>query len=409
MRRTYSIIALTASLLLLAGCSPSQPEETVREERKKVMSTLEVSDQHRQATLTTSGFVEGKKESNLSFGTSGTITALYVDKGTRVSQGQLLAEVEGGDLYARAQESASNIVDYALENRAQRPTGESIENIERQRLRLAEAERDLEQAKADLERMEILFENGAISKKDWEDQQARYTRAESALEREQITLDGMLKGDPSLLSSTESSVLNSINTLAQAQRNVSSAQIRAPFTGIVADVTRKVGEQASPGNTIIHLVDLSDVKVMLQVDRDLVAYYRTGQQVDVLGERGYQSKGTISFVSPVVDERSGKFAVEVTVSNGDGHWRSGMVARVTVPYNSAGYWLPLSAVGMNTAGHYVIAIEEGQTVRRSVSTGLVVEDRIEVLSGVDNADWIITAGIAFLTEGEEVEPRFVEP
>ncbi|QGG48454.1 efflux RND transporter periplasmic adaptor subunit [Heliorestis convoluta] len=408
MLRTYSMVALAASMLLLSGCGASEPEQLVREERQKVISVLELNEEHQQTTLSVAGFVEGRNESALSFGTSGTITRVNVEKGTRVSEGQLLAEVESVDLYARAEQAASAMVDLAQDNKVQRATGESVENIERQRIRVAEAERDLELAAADLERFEVLFESGALSKKDFEDQQSRYVRAESALERERITLDGMLKGDPQLLASVESSVLSSYNTLAQAQRNVNAAQIRAPFSGVVAEVSKKVGEQASPGTAIIHLVDLAEVKVVLQVDRDRIDYFRKGQQVEVQGERGAVSKGTIAFVSPTLDTRSGKYTVEVRVSNQDGQWRSGMVARVSLPHRSSGYWLPLSAVGLGSEGRYVMAVEEGKTVRRSVTVGLLIDDRIEVLSGVDKDDWIITAGIAFLTEGEEVEPRFVD-
>jgi HlyD family secretion protein len=355
--------------------------------------------------MTVTGIVEAKRDAILQFGTGGTVAAIHVTRGAKIAQGQLLASLDTR-YYQKEVEAAAGQVEEAAARKSKTLKGATEEAIQQQRLQLQSAQNQLDKAKREFEQGQKLFEGGAISRSEWNDRKWAVDQAQIAVNNAKLALDELLKGaQPEDIAMANASLKQAAGQVERAKKTLDDTKIVAPFAGTVVDVSKQVGELASPGEAIIHLVDLSEVKVTLDVTNELISQFREKAKVQVIGEDGQKNEGTVTFVSPVVDKQTGKFRVEVTVPNPKGAWRGGMVATVEIPRTINGFLVPLESVGVSESTHYVMAVENGVIVKREVKTGQLVGDQMEIVSGVKPGDKLLRAGITFYVEGQKVEAK----
>ncbi|MGM0711650.1 efflux RND transporter periplasmic adaptor subunit [Brevibacillus parabrevis] len=405
MKKRASII-MASLLLVTAGCGGPAPEPPTQAEAKaKVVEVVTVQKAAQPVVLRVTGMVEAKRDAVLPFGTGGTISSIPVSKGMKIAQGQLLATLDSR-YYQKEVEAAASQVEEAAARKNKALKGATAEAIEQQRLQVQSAQSRLEKAKQDLTAGEKLFAGGAISQTEINDLKRALTQAEISARDAQLSLTELQRGaQPEDIAMANASIKSAAGQVERAKKSLDDAKIHAPFAGTVVDVYKQTGEQASPGDQIIHLVDLSEVKVTLDITNDLISQFQEKTKVQAVSDDGKQSQGTITFVSPVVSKETGKYRVEVTIPNADGFWRGGMAATIEAPRKVNGFLVPLESVGVNSTEHYVMAVEDGLTVKKEVKTGQIVNDQIEILSGVKEGDQLLRSGITFYVEGQKVEAK----
>lgn len=404
MKKRASMIVATL-MLVATGCGPAPEAPQQAEAKAKVVEVFRVQKESAPVSLTVTGMVEAKRDAVLPFGTGGTISAISVTKGSKIGQGQLLATLDT-KYYQKEVEVAASQVEEAAARKSQTLKGATSQAIEQQRLQVKSAQTRLDKARQDVAVGENLFVGGAISQSEINDRKRALSQAEIDLKNSQLALDELLRGaEPEDVAVANASIKQATGQVERAKKSLDDAKIEAPFAGTIVDVYKQTGEQASPGEQIIHLVDLSEVKVTLDVTNDLIAQFREKEKVQIVSGDGKKSPGTVTFVSPVVDKQTGKYRVEVTVANPDSYWRGGMTATVEVPRKVGGFLVPLESVGVSQSQHYVMAIENGLTVKKEVKAGQMVGDKIEILSGIKEGDQLLRSGITFYVEGQKVEAR----
>ncbi|MED1950931.1 efflux RND transporter periplasmic adaptor subunit [Brevibacillus centrosporus] len=404
MKKRASI--MLASLLLVAtGCGPAPEAPQQAEVKAKVVEVIKVQKAAKPVMLSVTGMVEAKREAVLPFGTGGTISAIQVSKGARIGQGQLLATLDTR-YYQKEVEVAASQVAEAAARKTQTLKGATTQAIEQQRLQVKSAQSQLDKARQDVTVGDKLLAGGAISQSEINDRKRALTQAEIAVRDAQLALDELLRGaEPEDVAVANASIKQASGQVDRAKKTLEDAKIEAPFAGTIVEVFKQSGEQASPGEQIIHLVDLSEVKVTLDITNDSIGQFQEKAKVQIVSDDGKKSEGTVTFVSPVVDKQTGKYRVEVTVPNPDNYWRGGMTATVEVPRKINGFLVPLESVGVSQSQHYVMAVENGLTVRKEVKVGQMTGDQVEILSGIKEGDQLLRTGITFYVEGQKVEAR----
>ncbi|MFD2371710.1 efflux RND transporter periplasmic adaptor subunit [Brevibacillus sp. GCM10020057] len=399
--------SMIMALLLLAttACGPAPEAPPQAEAKAKLVEVVKVQKASGPVWVSVTGMVEAKRDVVLPFATGGTISAISVGKGARIGQGQLLATLDTR-YYQKEVEVAASQVAEAAARKVQTLKGATAEAIEQQRLQVKSAQSQLEKARQDVAIGEKLLAGGAISLSEINDRKRALTHAEIAAKNTQLALDELMRGaQPEDVAVADATIKQATGQVERAKKNLDDAKIEAPFAGTVVDVFKQAGEQASPGEGIIHLVDLSEVKVTLDVAGDLISQFHEKENVQIMSGDGKKSEGTVTFISPVVDKETGKYRVEVTVANPDSYWRGGMTATVEVPRKVSGFLVPLESVGVSQSQHYVMAVENGLTVRKEVKTGQMAGDQIEILSGVKEGDLLLRSGITFYVEGQKVAAK----
>ncbi|WP_206529890.1 efflux RND transporter periplasmic adaptor subunit [Brevibacillus sp. SYP-B805] len=398
---------LAATLLAAAGCgqNPGAPDAAQQEAKAKIVELYTVEKQTKPIMLAVTGMVEAKQEASLAFGTSGKITQITVKKGDQVAAGQLLASLDAG-YYQKALEAAAGQVREAATRKQVTVNGAKPEEIQQQRLQVEAADKRYEKAKQDRLKGEKLYEGGAISKAALDDLRLQEEQAEIASKNEHIRLDDMLKGaDADDLAAVDASLQLASSEAERARKTLGDTKVVAPFAGTVVDVTQQVGELSGPGQALIHLVDLSTVKVTVDVASDLIDQFREGEEVTVSRDGQNKTAGRITYISPVIDQQTGKYRVEVTVPNHDRAWRGGMLATVEVPRQIKGLVVPMESVGISQSDRYVLVVENGVAKKRVVTIGQVLDDKIEVLSGLKAGDKVVRTGITYIIDGEKVAAK----
>lgn len=109
-------------------------------------------------------------------------------------------------------------------------------------------------------------------------------------------------------------------------------EILAPFCGFVSAKRTEVGEWVEEGGDIVELLDLSVVRVRVDVPESYIGFCEVGAEASVgVDALGQQFAGRISRVVPSADERARTFPVEIDLPNPDGRLKAGMFVRASVP------------------------------------------------------------------------------
>ncbi|MFH1427832.1 MAG: efflux RND transporter periplasmic adaptor subunit, partial [Patescibacteria group bacterium] len=188
------------------------------------------------------------------------------------------------------------------------------------------------------------------------------------------------------------------NSLFDAQQNYSDYFIRAPFDGLVVEMNSSKGDSVTSGTVIATLItsqkiveitlneiDATQIKVGQKavLTFDAVAdLFITGEvvEIDVLGA---VNSGVVSYDAKIV------FDVQ------DDRVKPGMSASINIIIDSKSDTLlaPVSAVKSMGVGNYVEIINDGQTERKMVVTGLSNDTMIEIIKGMEEGEEIITQTI----------------
>lgn len=224
----------------------------------------------------------------------------------------------------------------------------------------------------DFERYQELFAVGGISKQQLDQARAQLEVAETAL-----------------------------NNLGENTTLVS------PISGVVTARNYDPGDVAMQ-LPILTIESMNPVKVMVNVSESYYSQVSIGMPVEVTADalEGEVFQGKVSLIHPTLDPVSHTFTVEVQVPNNQQRIRPGMFARVKMNFGSNDRPLlsdmaVLKQVGSND--RYVFVEKDGKAVYTLVELGARIDDKYEILSGLQEGDRVITQGNNGLIDGAEVQ------
>ncbi|NRR00897.1 efflux RND transporter periplasmic adaptor subunit [Brevibacillus sp. RS1.1] len=398
--KSMHYVVLTVVLMFITGCGVETKQET--EQTKQKIVQVHTVKETESLPIPLTAIVEYKQESHLAFGASGTIERMNVTKGAKVTQGQVLSSLNT-NYYQKGLEAAQSQVQSASALRSKTLQGASADLISKQRLAVDSQEKRLKDAQRKWETAQELFKGGAISQSELDSAQSEKEQIEISLQEARITLDKLLKGaEVNEIASADANLKQAASEVELAKKTLQETQLVAPFSGTVIDVTQKAGSLAQPGQSIIHLVDGSEVKLKVDVPLDVRENYKQGDTVPVAVEGKAKSTGTITFISPVLNEETGKYLVEIAVSNKDNMLIEGMVATVEMSRKVNGMLVPVQSVGIKETQRFVMVVENGVLKRRDVEVGQIIGNNVEILSGLQSGNQILISGITYYAEGEVV-------
>ena len=119
----------------------------------------------------------------------------------------------------------------------------------------------------------------------------------------------------------------------QAKVALEKKSVHAPFNGVVTRHMREIGEATDNFLPLLTMVDLSKLYLEVNLPSNRLLDVRPGQPVDVTVPdlQGRKFKGSVEFISPVVEAASGDFRVKIVLDNSDHALRSGMSAVGLLP------------------------------------------------------------------------------
>lgn len=307
------------------------------------------------------GEIRAREESPLSFRIGGQLVSRHVDAGDRVRRGQVLAELDPGDV--RLQVDAA-------------------------RAQLAAAEGELARATSDQKRYATLAKEQLVSKSTQDAQDASYTAAAGQARAARAQLD-------------------------VARNQAAYSQLRAPRDGVIATRTAEAGQTVTAGQVVFTLAGDAGREVAIALPESRIREFRVGQPVlvELWSKPGERLPGRIRELAAAADPQARTYAARIAIDpNVAGEVDLGQSARVYIANSHAGAQalrLPLSALQRGTNGATTVWVVDPNTnalKRVPVRVGPFGADSVPVLSGLRAGDRVVAAGGHLLREGQVVTP-----
>lgn len=198
--------------------------------------------------------------------------------------------------------------------------------------------------------------------------------------------------------------------LAEAQ--LAKTRIQAPFAGVLGLRNVSVGDFVKDGAELVVLEDVGSMKVDLRLPERFLGQLRRGQAISVSVDAfpGRTFDATLDALDAQVDANGRSLLARGRLANPDGALRSGMFAkaRIVLREKPEALVVPEEAILPVGSVAFVYKVDAGKAMRTEVKTGLRTAGKVEVLSGLQAGDVVVTAGHQKLTrDGAEV--RVTDP
>jgi len=384
---------------LLSGCgsaaksNPHDPENAphvavVKIERRDLSSTLEIASEFRPF-----------QEIDVHAKVSGYIKKLYVDWGTHVKQGQLLAVLEVPELQQQLLQDEAAI---------------------------RRSEQDLERAREELNRAESIYNVTHLTYTRFADVQK--TRPELVSQEEIDVAQGKDLEARAGVSAAKASEAGAEQALlvAKAAYEMNKAMyayasISAPFDGVVTRINAYTGallpagtSSNSDNSALCHLSQNNLLRLVIPVPERAVADVHLGDTVAVqVTTLNKTFNGKIARFSDQIDRETRTMHTEVNVPNPNYVLVPGMYATVQIPLHTVqdALTVPIQTVQASDAGHGSVLVVNGSNriERRDVTLGLRTATGYEIVAGLKENELVLFGEQSQYKAGQLVTPKVVEP
>ena len=350
-----AVVVAALAVLAAAGCKRAGDEEIESAAVPTIAAatgTVEKRDLVEPLLVRGSVTAPPNEDVRLAAQVPGRVVAMRVAEGDSVKAGEIVAEIETPPL----------------------------EDQQRQaRAALSQAQAAREAAKPNLARTERLFERGIAAGKEVEDARAQAAAAEAALEQAQAAL-------------------------ATADRQLARAHVASPIAGHVVKRFVGVGEQVdgTPAQPLVEIANVERVEVAAHVAADRLGRVKLGQRAelrsDAWPERSFEAE--VIAISPAVDPATNAALVRLRVKNPDHLLRVGMFAevRIGLAERKGALVVPASALSKSADGTAVYVVSGEDATRTKVEVGLETPELVEIVSGLEQGQKVLTSGIHGLGE-----------
>jgi HlyD family secretion protein len=400
--RVTFLLALLA-MALSAGCSGNAPEATPAVS----VEAATVEQKPIQEVISSEAVLYAKSEASIVPKISAPVEKFYVNRGSRVRAGQLLAQLENKDLQA-ALDQAKGAYDQAQAAYATSTQVSVPADVQSAELNVQATKQAMESTRAVYESRVKLFQQGAISRNQLNDAHVNYTQANNQYQIALAHLQGLQKvGQKAELNSAEGQLTSAKGAYEAALANLHYSQIRSPITGVVTDRPLFEGQLAAAGTPLMTVMDLSHVIGRAYVSPQQAALLHVGDPATLIPADGApETAAKVSVVSPALDPNSTTIQVWVEAANPGGKLKPGSTVVLKIVAQTVGNALvvPAEAVltGDNGATSVMLIGKDQLAHQTAVKTGIHQDGDVQILSGLTAGQQVVTQGAYGLPDGTKV-------
>jgi len=313
-------------------------------QQKEIKIPVETSNTKRNTlyafyTGTASLYAENKTE--VAAKTGGQVIRLNVEEGDQVRSGQVLLQIES----------------------------------ERLQLEVKRAQANFDKITQDINRKQDLYEQKLIPRDSFESLRYDMQSAEAAL--------------------------------ALAKLDLSHTRVKSPISGVISARTVQRGNIVGGNQVVFEVTSLSTLQADLYVPERELASIQLGQKAQVNfdalpGSQHLEAK--IKRISPVIDAKTGTFKTTLEINNKEGFLKPGMFGRFRVVFDERAdvMTLPRTAIIEIDSERSIFHVVNDQAKKIVITTGFENDGIVEVLSGLDGTEAIVTLGQAGLRANTKV-------
>ncbi len=231
-----------------------------------------------------------------------------------------------------------------------------------------------EQTARDLQRFQKLIVDRAVTQQEFEAVQARQRVAAAAV--------------------------------SEAETQLGYTKILAPFDGVITHKRADVGDLATPGRPLLELENPTELRLEADVPEGLLANLKLGERLPVsIAALKLELAGNIGEIAPAADAGSRTFLVKLDLPATAG-LRSGQFGRVAIPVAEVtALRVPASAILIRGQMEIAFVAVGDRAQLRLVKTGKHLGAEVEIVSGLNSGELIVTEGAGALVDGQPLQAK----
>lgn len=402
MRRIYKILVFFIFLIssaALAGCGEGHKAAADDAANAPAAAVVKVTRGNIADSLEIASEFQPFQEVDVYAKVSGYIQKLYVDFGTHVKQGQLLAVLEIPELQQQLQQDEASV---------------------------RRSDQELTRAREDLNRAQSAYTVAHLTYTRLADVQK--SRPELVAQQEidvakgkDLEADADVSAQKAALAGAEQALLAAKAALGKDQAMFDYARMTAPFDGVITQIYAYTGALLPAGTSsnkgdsaLCRLSENSLLRLVIPVPERAVHDIHTGETV-VVNVSGLNKtfEGKIIHSADQIDTATRTMHTEVDVSNPRYELVPGMYASVKIPLHSAANVLMVPVQSVVTGGEgkgTVLVVDKGNRIeKRAVTLGMQSAANDEIVSGLQENETVIFGSQGQYQAGQIVSPKLVEP
>ncbi|TKH41378.1 efflux transporter periplasmic adaptor subunit [Paenibacillus terrae] len=440
--------------MVVSGCSSASEDSTVKSSQPVEIQKVTMKPLANEFNL--AGTLQASNQTAVSLEANGRILNTTVEVGDQVHKGAVLAKMDTTTYQLQLAQAKATMekakagvsqADASVQsahasirnaqsqiNSAQSKLQELNNGAKKQEIAQAQnavtaATNMYNKKKADAARTQSLFQAGAVSLTENENAQLEVTNAQKSLSDAQEQLSLLLAGASQEqrtqasagvdqaragLESAIATQQQGLASKAQAQASyedavaayeqtalaLKKATLTSPIAGVVIEKKVSDGQLGSSGSEAFIVGNISTLKVLLPVPDSEILSWKKDQKVNISLYNEIRT-GTVTQIYPSTNSKTGSINVEVSISNPELNWKPGQVISASKSINqNEALLVPVEAVISTGNDPYVFKAVNGKAVKTAIKLGKVTNNQLEVVSGLQAGDQIVTQGAGTLYNGD---------
>ena len=389
-------LPMTAIVMLIStvaiSCSKGEKEtepvvtvQTATAERGKI-----------EQVITSDAILFPKDQAAITPKISAPVKKFYVQRGSRVHRGQLLAVMENRDL-AAAEAESKGAYEQAQATYGIATSSSIPEEWQKAEFDAKAAKEAYDAQQKVYDSRKVLYEQGALPRKDFDQSAVALIQAKANYEIAQQHLTALQNaGKKDQVKLAEGQLSSAKGRYQGAEAQLSYSEIRSPIDGVVTERPLYAGETAPAGTPLIVVMDTSSVIARAHLPQFAPNSLKAGDAATLVLPGDVEVKGKVTLVSPALDPNSTTLEVWVAAPNRDGSLRPGTTATVKIIARTVdnAIIVPASALLKTPDGSTAVMIAgpDSKAHQVSVQTGIRQGDRLQVISGLNGGEKVIVSG-----------------
>jgi HlyD family secretion protein len=413
MRRNH-LALLSVSLLLISGCSmgaqggpPGAPGQGkfARAQQTVAVEVLGVTKGDLTITKKIIGNVLSDTQSDVLSPISGKLLSLQVKKGDQVKQGDTMGTVDTSDT-----QEAILQAQFAVESAKQQLQSAKIskKQTEQNQTRIAQLNRQWEDAKKSMEVSQFLYDQGAAALSELTQAEKQEEEARIAHEDEMNSFEIELEKAQLSIEQNELNVRKAEVSLQEirkdAQKTKTDSVIYAPISGEVMAVNYIVGNQVSNQQPVLTISNNESLKISTQITAEQKVLLPLGQTINVVtAKQDIPATAKVQYISGSTNA-NGLYDVELIFSSSGSSISSGEVVQLTFTETIVSNTLlvPTHAILQKADTFFVYTVEEGKAVQQKVEIINSQTEQTVVKGELQEGAQVIVNGHKLVSDGMNV-------
>lgn len=396
-------LVLALSLLLTAACSKAEKEA----EPVVSVQVAQVKQGEIEKVIASEAVLFPLQQAAITPKISAPVKRFYVNRGTHVKAGELLATLEDRDLAASEAENkgALSQAEAVYANATASGLPEEFRKAELD----VEATKQAYEAEQKLyDSRQVLFQQGALPRKDLDQARVSLTQAKSQYEIAQQHWNALQAGGKEQeLKSATGQLESARGKYLGSRAQLSYSEIRSPINGVITERALYAGEMAAAGTPLLVVMDTSSVIAKAHIPQTDAALLKIGDaaEMTVLGS-DEKIPGKVTVISPATDPNSTTIEIWAQAANPKNRLRPGTTVQLLVTAQKIEHTLliPATAVLNQPDGSQAVLVVKSDHAKvRPVKLGIQNSDEVQINSGLQTGEQVVVTGGYGLPDNTQVK------